>query len=206
LLRTLRQYDQAFEELYRPGRHKRDGLWLSWRKTSTQRSIAPQAQHISQYAHCIPHNINVAFTFEHFASNLPGDPRIRNMSIRLTIPASPSQEDYLAASPTISALSKDDACPICYNAWKDEKETGVRTHCGHAFHRGCLMTWFGNDGIQNANTCPSCRAVCFPSTSTKSNVERLQEQSPNAMDISYLYPTIFDVSITTEVVHTQERF
>lgn len=112
------------------------------------------------------------------------------MTIKLTSPPAPNQKDYLANSPVVSTPPKEDACPICYENWKDGEESIIRTHCGHTFHRECLTTWFGNAEIASANTCPSCRAVCFANTAAKRVNELLRERSPNVNDVSFLYQTM----------------
>ncbi|OAL48169.1 hypothetical protein IQ07DRAFT_90919 [Pyrenochaeta sp. DS3sAY3a] len=107
--------------------------------------------------------------------------------ITLTIPASPSQTHYLAHSPTLSTPpTTESSCPICYESWAASTEGIIRTHCGHAFHRACLAAWFGSESVQSANTCPSCRAVCFPEAkSEKGRVVVISgERSPNAGDVS----------------------
>lgn len=111
--------------------------------------------------------------------------------LALNIPASPTQQEYLANSPIVQAPANETACPICYAEWHEGQEEIIRTHCGHAFHRECLTAWFGNTGVESANTCPSCRSVCFPAAPTKSKtVEINGERSPNASDISFLYQSM----------------
>lgn len=113
----------------------------------------------------------------------------------LEIPASPTLQAYLAHSPTVSAPTNEASCPICYDDWNNGSESIIQTHCGHNFHRDCLTAWFGNENLENSNTCPSCRAVCFPSTPTKhDHVQINGERSPNASDISFLFQTMYRVA------------
>lgn len=116
---------------------------------------------------------------------------ITKMSVKLTIPPSPTQQDYLATNPIVSAPIDEAACPICYDIWTAGKDDILQTHCGHVFRRECLTAWFSNEDVQSANTCPSCRAVCFPGTPMKTGNEELRERSPNADDLSFLYQAIF---------------
>jgi hypothetical protein len=114
---------------------------------------------------------------------------------KLEIPASPTLQEYLAHSPTVCAPSNEDACPICYEAWNTTPDAIIQTHCGHNFHRECLTAWFGNENVENANTCPSCRAVCFPNAPEKhTHVQINGERSPNANDISFLFGTMYRVA------------
>jgi hypothetical protein len=63
------------------------------------------------------------------------------------------------------------------------KEPIIRTHCNHTFHRECFVAWLGKEDINSANSCPNCRAECFP------KVEHRKETGL-ALDMSFLYNTM----------------
>ncbi|KAF1847639.1 uncharacterized protein K460DRAFT_62255 [Cucurbitaria berberidis CBS 394.84] len=128
--------------------------------------------------------------------------------LTLAIPPSPTQREYLASSPVVSAPPNRSACPICYYNWNVGNETIPQTHCGHMFHRECLITWFGAKEVESANTCPSCRAVCFPSEPMQSsNAEITGERSQNSEYLSFLYQSILccGVSSVDSVYHVRDR-
>ena len=56
-------------------------------------------------------------------------------------------------SSIIPGYIRDD-CPICYNSLMDGT-TLAKTHCGHFFHKGCIMRW--KESSLQGNTCPICR-------------------------------------------------
>jgi hypothetical protein len=58
--------------------------------------------------------------------------------------------EVVAGAPSDSARpSGGEACPICMEELADGV-TGL-PGCSHAFHRGCILHWFGK-----APTCPCC--------------------------------------------------
>ncbi len=56
-------------------------------------------------------------------------------------------------SSVIPGYVRDD-CPICYNGLMNGF-TLAKTHCGHFFHKDCIMRW--KDMSPKGNTCPICR-------------------------------------------------
>jgi hypothetical protein len=73
-------------------------------------------------------------------------------------------ERQVTTSDTLLGMTGDDAeillglceddCPICLC----EIETdSVTTHCGHRFHRGCIM-----ENLKHSNKCPLCRHIFQP--------------------------------------------
>ncbi|PSN74022.1 RING/U-box [Corynespora cassiicola Philippines] len=72
--------------------------------------------------------------------------------------ASASKDNYIATHLKESAPSDEEDCPICKDEWDAPIEEVISLHCGHVFHRKCILAWF-----KDGNTCPSCRAKCFPS-------------------------------------------
>ncbi|KAF2821466.1 hypothetical protein CC86DRAFT_373795 [Ophiobolus disseminans] len=108
---------------------------------------------------------------------------------QLNSPASPTRDDYINQQLTPSSASDEKACPICYEGWNANKEPIIRTHCNHTFHRECFITWLGKEDVNSANSCPSCRAVCFP------KVEH-QKETGLTLDMSFLYQTMRSEYIT----------
>jgi hypothetical protein len=104
-------------------------------------------------------------------------------------PPSPTREDYIDQQLTPSPASEEQACPICYENWGADKEPIIRTHCGHVFHRVCFIAWLGKEDVESANSCPNCRAVCFP------KVEH-QKETGLTLDMSFLYNTMRSEYIT----------
>lgn len=55
--------------------------------------------------------------------------------------------------------AEEDICTICYLAWaEDRAKPGLRTPCGHEFHKQCLSTWM-NTTFDNRTACPACRTA-----------------------------------------------
>jgi hypothetical protein len=102
----------------------------------------------------------------------------------LNSPPSPTRDDYIShqLTPSTRPGSDDKACPICCEAWTSAEQI-IRTHCNHTFHRECFVTWLGKEDINSANSCPSCRAVCFPKVEHK-------KETGLALDMSFLYSTM----------------
>ena len=52
-------------------------------------------------------------------------------------------------------------CPICFNSLSATSVVGseenrlAMTHCGHLFHKNCIMTWRNSE--YGGNSCPLCR-------------------------------------------------
>jgi hypothetical protein len=102
----------------------------------------------------------------------------------LTTPPSPTREAYITHHLTTQPTTPNDStCPICYESYATSPSPIIRTHCNHIFHRECFIAWLGNagnEGASSANSCPNCRAVCFP------NVEH-PEETGLVLDMSFLY-------------------
>jgi hypothetical protein len=100
-------------------------------------------------------------------------------------PPSPTRDDYInqQLTPSSAPASDEKACPICYESWDANNELIIRTHCNHTFHRECFVAWLGKEDVNSANSCPNCRAVCFP------KVEHAKETGL-ALDMSFLYNTM----------------
>jgi hypothetical protein len=109
--------------------------------------------------------------------------RTHSKMLQLTIYASPTRQDYIDHQLTPSPSSDEKACPICYDDWEADHELIVRTHCGHTFHRECFVAWLCKEDINGANSCPSCRAVCFPKL-------ECQKENGLSLDMSYLHHTM----------------
>jgi hypothetical protein len=109
--------------------------------------------------------------------------------LQLTIPASPTRQDYIDQQLTPSPASDETACPICYEDWEAEHQLIIQTHCGHTFHRECFVAWLGKEDVNSANSCPNCRAVCFPRP-------KLQKETGIRLDMSSLYNTMRSEYIT----------
>jgi hypothetical protein len=45
------------------------------------------------------------------------------------------------------------------------------------------MAWLGNDDMNSANLCPSCRAICFPEL-------KHQKETGLILDVSFLYSSM----------------
>jgi hypothetical protein len=101
----------------------------------------------------------------------------------LTTPPSPTREAYITHHLTSQPTPNDTTCPICYESYTASPSPIIRTHCNHTFHRECFITWLGKEDVSSANSCPNCRAVCFP------NVEH-REESGLVLDMSVLYRTM----------------
>jgi hypothetical protein len=104
---------------------------------------------------------------------------------QLNSPPSPTRDDYIRQqlTPSRAPASDEKACPICYESWEDNNELIIRTHCNHTFHRECFVAWLGKEDVNSANSCPNCRAVCFP------KVEH-EKETGLALDMSFLYNTM----------------
>jgi len=101
--------------------------------------------------------------------------------LQLNIPPSPTRDDYINQQLTPSPASDEKSCPICCDSW--ETDQIIKTHCGHVFHRECFVAWLGKEDINSANSCPNCRAICFP------NMEA-EKESGLTLDMSHLYNTM----------------
>jgi hypothetical protein len=101
---------------------------------------------------------------------------------QLNTPPSPTRDHYITQQLTPSTIPEESACPICFEDWSD-KSTIIRTHCNHTFHRECFVAWLGKEDANSANSCPSCRAVCFP------KVEQ-QKEMGLTLDMSFLFRTM----------------
>jgi hypothetical protein len=104
---------------------------------------------------------------------------------QLNSPPSPTRDAYITQQlrPSTPHASDESACPICYEAWTSDKSPIIRTHCNHTFHRECFIAWLGKEDVNSANSCPNCRAECFP------KVEHRKETGL-ALDMSFLYNTM----------------
>ena len=69
---------------------------------------------------------------------------------------------------TIQRLQDD--CPICYTCLNESSHV-VKTHCGHLFHKTCIMKW--KESSIYGNTCPLCRRNTHVSRSPPSRVQRI---------------------------------
>jgi len=103
---------------------------------------------------------------------------------KITTPPSPTRNHYVAQQLMHASASTPEgsACPICFEDWNDESIL-ITTHCKHTFHRECFVAWLGKEDVDGANSCPSCRAVCFP------KVEQRKETGLT-FDMSFLYRTM----------------
>lgn len=111
--------------------------------------------------------------------------------LRIATPASPTRDAYINQNltPSPAPALDEPSCPICYGSWNAENEPIIRTHCGHTFHRQCFVTWLGKEDVNSANSCPSCRAVCFPKV-------KHQKETGLTLDMSFLYRTMRSEYIT----------
>ena len=75
-------------------------------------------------------------------------------------------------STAIPGYVRDD-CPICYNDLMNGT-TLAKTHCGHFFHKECILRW--KNTSEQGNTCPICR--------------RDTHLSRNANKVTRIYTTI----------------
>ena len=103
----------------------------------------------------------------------------------LNSPPSPSRDDYIndQLTPSPRPSTDETACPICFEDYSATNEAVIRTHCNHTFHRECFVAWLGKEDINSANSCPNCRAVCFPKVEHK-------KETGLALDMSFLYNTM----------------
>ncbi|CAN9335194.1 unnamed protein product [Alternaria alternata] len=77
-----------------------------------------------------------------------------------------SREQYFITHVKPSGPSDDPVCPICFDDWNPDTSAIVQTICRHTFHHYCLARWLYGIGSEACpNTCPGCRAVCFPNHS-----------------------------------------
>jgi hypothetical protein len=109
--------------------------------------------------------------------------------LQLDIPASPTRDAYINQQLTPSPASDEKACPICYGDWNADKEPIIRSHCNHTFHRDCFIAWLGKEDMHSANSCPSCRAVCFPKVEHK-------KETGLTLDMSFLFNTMRSEYVT----------
>lgn len=79
-------------------------------------------------------------------------------------PEAPSNNDPDA----MQRLQED--CPICYTCLNTCSHV-VKTHCGHLFHKHCIMTW--KESSIYGSTCPLCRRNTHVSRSPPSKVQRI---------------------------------
>jgi hypothetical protein len=82
-----------------------------------------------------------------------------------------SAHEYLRDNVRPSSSRDDDEdCPICSEDWAQESREVVAIHCGHNFHRDCLLEWLSTypSCNKNANKCPICRSICFDSPPSRS--------------------------------------
>ncbi|KAF2875384.1 hypothetical protein BDV95DRAFT_665935 [Massariosphaeria phaeospora] len=76
--------------------------------------------------------------------------------------AADNRWSYIEEKLPPSAPSDEPFCPLCHGDWEASTRKIVSTHCGHVFHRMCILTWLHNKNIPNSTDCPCCRAPCFP--------------------------------------------
>ena len=77
-----------------------------------------------------------------------------------------SREQYFITHVKPSGPSDDPVRPICFDDWNPDTSAIVQTICRHTFHHYCLARWLYGIGSEACpNTCPGCRAVCFPNHS-----------------------------------------
>ncbi|KAJ4294082.1 hypothetical protein N0V90_007771 [Kalmusia sp. IMI 367209] len=50
-------------------------------------------------------------------------------------------DDYVSNKLTYGEPTNEPRCPICVEDWSEEEGDNVITHCGHGFHKECLLTW-----------------------------------------------------------------
>ena len=62
----------------------------------------------------------------------------------------------------------------CKDVNDDVIEEAIRLPCSHVIGSKCLARWFDPLDPANNNTCPYCRAVCFPAFRPADTVEGLQ--------------------------------
>lgn len=105
-----------------------------------------------------------------------------------------SREQYFRNYIKPSGPSDDPVCPICFEDWNPDTSTIVQTMCSHTFHRFCLAKWLYGIGNEVCpNTCPSCRAVCFPRHSEQEahNVNHVLDPGLGA-DSNYASDNVFE--------------
>jgi len=97
---------------------------------------------------------------------------------------SESRKDYMKYSLTDCGPSDDPNCPICTGDWNENNNAAVKTHCGHVFHRDCIVTWLNRGDA--SPSCPICRALCASSESETNSSESETNSSESGTDSSGL--------------------
>ena len=70
-----------------------------------------------------------------------------------TVDVYPTIEEITRATTVLSAQqAQEDNCAICQDSMEEFQQLRRINHCGHAFHKDCIDTWFGT----NVH-CPTCR-------------------------------------------------
>jgi hypothetical protein len=72
-----------------------------------------------------------------------------------------SPKEYITNYLTPCGPSDDPTCPICFADWEPEEQTIVKTHCGHTYHKDCIIEWLNFDDEEDEKTCPSCRELLY---------------------------------------------
>ena len=69
---------------------------------------------------------------------------------------------------TMNILQEE--CPICYTRL-NEKSHVAKTHCGHMFHKECIMKW--KQSSIYGHQCPICRRNTHISRAVPTNVQKI---------------------------------
>jgi hypothetical protein len=130
-------------------------------------------------------------------------------SLHLNKMAPPSEtcDDYVQNHLTRSEPSRDPQCSICFGDWEPENKEVVSLHCGHIFHKDCIVTWLTSTGSGATNRCTNCRSVCFlgpdsgSDDSSDSDDTDIDSDSSQYSDSDDYYDPELDAALATTVQH-----
>jgi hypothetical protein len=115
--------------------------------------------------------------------------------------AAPSEtcDDYVQNHLTPSEPSNDLHCPICFEDWEPENKEIVSLHCGHIFHKDCIVTWLTSAGSGATNCCTNCRSVCFPGPDSDADDTDADSDSEDFSDSDDYYDPELDAALAAAV-------
>ena len=77
--------------------------------------------------------------------------------------------------------SNSSVCSICTLEYEPTQEVRSLDQCDHTFHIGCIDRW-----LSDHNTCPLCRAVVIPTSSSQQDSRQLRTSHQNRTSTSQI--------------------